>query len=60
VSALRNTRQKKSKPQRPILERIAHLDRRCSWIIAEFEEISRKESASENWLPFTGVLTRAT
>uniref|UniRef100_Q01ZG1 Uncharacterized protein n=1 Tax=Solibacter usitatus (strain Ellin6076) TaxID=234267 RepID=Q01ZG1_SOLUE len=58
VSELRNTRQKKPKPQLPMHERIAHLDRRCSWIIAEFEEISRKESAGENWLQFTSVLTR--
>ncbi|HEY1493926.1 MAG TPA: hypothetical protein VGF49_05255 [Candidatus Solibacter sp.] len=59
VSELRNSQQKKPKHQRPTHERIAHLDRRCSWIIAEFEEISRKESAGENWLQFTGVLTRA-
>ncbi len=58
VSELRGPKKKKPKPQRPMHERIAHLDRRCSWIIAEFQEISRKESAGENWLQFTGVLTR--
>jgi hypothetical protein len=60
VSELRGSKPaKKQKPQLAMHERIAALDRRCSWIIAEFEEISRRESAGENWLQFTGVLTRA-
>jgi hypothetical protein len=61
VSELRNSTKpaKRIKRERPMHERIADLDRRCSWIIAEFEEISRKESAGENWLQFTSTLTRA-
>jgi hypothetical protein len=59
VSELRTSQKKKPKRQRAMHERLAELDRRCSWIIAEFEEISSKESAGENWLQFTGILTRA-
>jgi hypothetical protein len=58
VAELRGSKTKKPKRQPAMRERIAHLDRRCSWIIAEFQEISRQESAGENWLQFTGALTR--
>ncbi len=39
-------------------ERLSLLDRRSTAIIAEFEEISRKERSGENWLQFTATLAR--
>jgi len=50
------------KPARPLEmhDRLADLDKRCTVLIAEFEEISRKERSGENWLLFTSVLTRVT
>jgi hypothetical protein len=39
-------------------ERLAELDKPCSAIIFEFEEISRKERCGENWLQFTAILMR--
>jgi hypothetical protein len=39
-------------------DRIADLDRRCSGIIMEFQEISRKERSGENWILFTRALVR--
>ena len=42
----------------PIHRRIAALDKRATLLVAEFEEISRKERCGENWLLFTGVLSR--
>jgi hypothetical protein len=38
--------------------RLAALDKRCSAIVAEFEEISRKERCGEDWLLFTAVVSR--
>ncbi len=34
------------------------LDKRCTALIAELEEFSRKERRGENWLLFTAVLSR--
>ena len=49
-----------AKPPRQIAmhERLALLDKRCAAIVAEFEEISRKERQGENWLLFTATLMR--
>jgi hypothetical protein len=63
VAQLRHTagagnRAKQVPPCRPMHQRLEELDRRCSAIIAEFDEISRKERHGENWLLFTGTLTR--
>src|ERR1700726_1832066 len=49
---------KKPAPQLPMHERLAELDKRCSAMIAEFEEISEKERRGENWLLFTATLAR--
>jgi hypothetical protein len=49
---------KKPAPQLPMHERLAELDKRCSVMIAEFEEISVKERRGENWLLFTATLAR--
>ncbi len=47
-------------PQQPVEmhQRLAQLDRKCTAMLAEFEEISRKERRGENWLQFTATLTR--
>jgi hypothetical protein len=49
-------------PARPLEmhERLAELDKRCTVLIAEFDEISRKERCGENWLQFTATLSRLT
>jgi hypothetical protein len=39
-------------------DRIADLERRCTGIIMEFQEISRKERSGENWILFTRALMR--
>jgi hypothetical protein len=39
-------------------ERIAALDKRCTAILGEFAEISRRERNGENWLQFTSTLSR--
>jgi hypothetical protein len=49
---------KKPAPQLPMHERLAELDKRCSAMIAEFEEISEKDRRGENWLLFTATLAR--
>jgi hypothetical protein len=49
---------KKSPPYREMHEIIADLDRRCTGMIAEFQEISRKERSGENWILFVRALTR--
>jgi hypothetical protein len=49
---------KKSPPYRAMHEIIADLDRRCTGMIAEFQEISRKERSGENWILFVRNLTR--
>jgi hypothetical protein len=61
VSELRHSAKpaKKAPRHREMHERIADLDRRCTWIIGEFEEIARKERCGENWLLFARTLTRA-
>ena len=52
------TRMKKPPPHCEIHDRIADLDRRCTKMIAEFQEISRKERSGENWILFTRALVR--
>jgi hypothetical protein len=49
---------KKPAPQLPMHERLAELEKRCSAMIAEFEEVSEKERRGENWLLFTATLAR--
>jgi len=39
-------------------ERLADLDKRCTALLSEFQEISRLERNGENWLLFTAVLSR--
>lgn len=39
-------------------QRLAELDKRCTAMILEFQEISQKERHGENWLQFTRVLER--
>ena len=61
VAELRNTipkKSKKAKAPRPMHERLADLDRRCTAFIAEFQEISGLERYGENWLQFTAILSR--
>ena len=50
---------KKRARQIEMHERLAELDRRCTAIIAEFEDIARKERCGENWLLFISTLSRA-
>lgn len=38
--------------------RIAHLDTRCSKLILEFDDLTRRERHSENWLQLTQTLSR--
>jgi hypothetical protein len=51
---------KAKKPPRHVEmhHRLAALDKRCTDMVAEFEEISRKERCGENWLLFTAVVSR--
>ena len=49
---------KKSPPHRETHVRLADLDRRCTGMIAEFQEISRTERSGENWILFVRTLTR--
>ncbi len=58
VAEIRAAAPRKAPKPRAMHERIQALDRRCTSILAEFQEISRKESHGENWLQFTSILTR--
>jgi hypothetical protein len=58
VADLRRALPKKQPRPLEMHERVAELDKRCTAIISEFEEISRKERQGENWLQFTAALTR--
>jgi hypothetical protein len=49
---------KKPAGQPEMHQRLAELDKRCTSMILEFEEISQKERHGENWLQFTRVLER--
>jgi hypothetical protein len=49
---------KEPAPQLAMHERIAALDKRCTAILGEFAEISRRERNGENWLQFTSTLSR--
>ncbi|MGB7760083.1 MAG: hypothetical protein WBL61_09650 [Bryobacteraceae bacterium] len=42
----------------PMHKRIAALDKRAAVLVAELAEISHKERCGENWLLFTGVVSR--
>jgi hypothetical protein len=59
VAELRSALPPRKPPKPPEMhERIGELDERCSKILVDFEEISDKERAGENWLAFTAVLAR--
>ena len=48
------------KPPRQLAphERLAALDKRCDEVVAELRYFSTKERRGENWLRFTGILSR--
>jgi len=48
------------KPPRQLAphERLAALDQRCGEVVAELRHFSTKERCGENWLHFTGILSR--
>jgi len=58
VAELRRRASHNPGPYIPMHRRIAALDRRAALLVAELGEISRKERCGENWLFFTGVLSR--
>ncbi len=58
VAEIRAVAPRKAPKPLAMHERIQALDRRCTSILAEFQEISHKESHGENWLQFTSLLTR--
>jgi hypothetical protein len=57
-AAPRKPAAKKPPRQLEAHERIADLDTRCTAIVSEFQELSRKEQYGENWLQLTSVLAR--
>ena len=58
VAQLRRRASAKKSPQLDMHQRLAELDKRCTAMVVEFEEISQKERHGENWLQFTRVLER--
>jgi hypothetical protein len=58
VAELRRRASAQKSAQPEMHHRLAELDRRCTVMILEFEEISQKERHGENWLEFTRVLER--
>ena len=59
VAELRSTLPPRKPPrQLETHQLLADLDKRCAAILAEFQDISRKERHGENWLLFTAVLSR--
>jgi hypothetical protein len=62
IAELRKTAgtQKQKKQPRPLEphERLARIDQRGSALIAELDELSRKESRGENWLQLTAIIAR--
>jgi hypothetical protein len=49
-----------AKPPRPIEmpQRLSQLDKRCARIVADFEDISKREQHGDYWLRFTEILMR--
>jgi hypothetical protein len=58
VAELRRRASARKSAQPEMHHRLAELDRRCTAMILEFDDISRKERHGENWLQFTRVLER--
>jgi len=58
VAALRRALPKKAKNPKPPRERLAALDKRCSAIIDEFQELAGTETAGTDRLLFHATLTR--
>ncbi len=60
VAELRRTLPKKKKRAAPpeMHVRLQDLDKRCTAMLAEFEEIAQKERCGENWLAFASILDR--
>lgn len=58
MAEIRSGAPRKQRRQLDMHQRIQVLDRRSTAILAEFQEISRKEACGENWLQFTSLLTR--
>ena len=57
--AARTKPARKAPRQREMHQRIADLDRSCTKLIREFQQISRRERSGENWILLTRVLMRA-
>jgi hypothetical protein len=58
VAELRHRASAKKSAQPEMHQRLVELDKRCTSMILEFEEISQKERHGENWLQFTRLLER--
>jgi hypothetical protein len=58
VAELRRRTSPKAARCLPMHRRIAAVEKRATLLVAELAEISRKERYGENWLLFTGVLSR--
>ena len=58
VAELRRRASGKKSARPEMHQRLAELDKRCTALILELQEISQKERHGENWLQFTRVLER--
>ena len=58
VAALHRALPKKTTEPKPPRERLAALDKRCTAIVADFQELARTESAGDNRLLFSATLSR--
>ena len=58
IAEMRKPSQKRKPARLETHERLEQIDRRCTAIVADLEEISRKERCGENWLRLTAVISR--
>ncbi len=60
AAAVAGFRKSAKKPPRQLEmhERLQQIDKQSAALVAEFQEISRKERQGENWLQFTSILSR--
>ncbi len=58
IAQMRKNPPKKAPRQLDTHEKLALIDRQCSAIIKQLEEISQKERCGENWLQFTATVSR--
>ncbi len=60
VAKLRKTATpaKKQPRQLEVHEQLEQLDKRCTALLAELDQLSRKESCGENWLQLTAIIAR--